>query len=351
MSRVLQYNYVKNFFKINQYLLKNSFNPKIIDYAEDNGHLINYIGFTFAIDTMGTHYILTSSFKNEGYRIITIKHSTDNVKYIKYVDNSHDKKYVGGIILRENEVNKNILEVNYLGTNIRISIAYHKITKFISYVPDLHFIDVNKASSDFDKHTISIMSYDREIKMYPEDIDELHQVSEQLFLSIVPIMEVFYNLKTIIFANDFNEIIPPHCLPTNVEYIRFGNHYDKHIGLSVLPSSLKILSLGNTFNWPIGKRVLPNLLEKLVFGNTFNQPITKGVLPKCLKTLIFGNDYNWDISDILPMTLKRLVFGDRYNNKFEKELPRSLKYLYLGLDYNKEINSDFVSESVIIYRN
>lgn len=160
------------------------------------------------------------------------------------------------------------------------------------------------------------------------------------------------NLKEIILADGFNQIIVTGVLPASLITLKFGRDFNKPLAVGVLPGSLDPhnastqqrsgltnLKFGKKFNQLLTVGVLSASLTNLEFGRSFDQPLAMGVLPISLTTLKFGRNFSKSLAiGVLPDRLTSLRFGRNFNQPLLiGVLPISLTSLELGTNFNQPL--------------
>ncbi|KAF2077811.1 hypothetical protein CYY_000856 [Polysphondylium violaceum] len=132
------------------------------------------------------------------------------------------------------------------------------------------------------------------------------------------------NIKSIEFANSYQQIILPGALPESVTKVNLPSHFTRQF---TPPPFLKILHMGNYFNCPIQ---LPNTIEQLTISKSFLQPFPIGFFPQNLKIIIFNCEQFEEKFEagIFPDSVEEIHFNACYPFEFcENTLPRNLKAL------------------------
>jgi hypothetical protein len=155
------------------------------------------------------------------------------------------------------------------------------------------------------------------------------------------------------FGNKFNQPLGNNRLSflsyiKELDSIEFGQCFNQELGhllestilnILYLPDNLKSIKFGHDFNKPI--QFLPQQLESIIFGHNFNQSINSG-LPIPLKRIIFGHDFNQDLGSYgisyIPSTLEYIELGELFmgstgfislNRKKTSYFPSSIQQIIL----------------------
>ena len=116
-----------------------------------------------------------------------------------------------------------------------------------------------------------------EVENYNLTTTKIRHLTEAYINPAIP-LSTFINLKSLIFADYFDQTLIINNLPSNLLSLTFGTEF-------------------NNGGVPFTAGILPQTLQSLTFGIDFNNggaPFTAGILPQTLQSLIFIRDYEYE---------------------------------------------------------
>lgn len=292
-------NIYNNQFSLEYYLNTNLGNSQIIEYAKSNKLNINYTCFVSTIVDK-IHYILTSSI-----RFVTIEYSETDDQIIDYRQFNKD--------------NFIMLAIYYQNICIKISQQYDTFNSLTSKIPNYDILkplfisrktlkgEIAKGNNlDFDiKHNHTTYS------------SEIISCKNVLKLNHLFLLKNMSNLKTLIFAQDFNHYINPNLIPQSVIKIDFGYNFNQSLDQNVLP---------------------PNLVE-LRMSNMYNGALTIDTFTSCcnsLTTLTLYDNVTTPFSTIKYLKYLKHIFLPSINSKLAKKIRKELPLINIDYYYLKK---------------
>lgn len=125
---------------------------------------------------------------------------------------------------------------------------------------------------------------------------------------------LIFEMKSIIFAYNFNESLDNIVFPETIEDIDLGGFYNHPINNIKFPKKLKRLNLGLNYDLPLDDIIFPQKLLLLDLGHNFNHPIEHIKLPNTLIELRFSVYFNHPIEKLkIPLSLKKIKVNAKFN--------------------------------------
>ena len=135
------------------------------------------------------------------------------------------------------------------------------------------------------------------------------------------------SLRTLIFANGFNQGLRDVTLPEGLQSVTFGVMFNQSLDNLTWPAGLQSVTLGFIFNQSLDNVTWPAGLQSLTFGKYFNQSLDNVTWPEGLQILTFGDDFDQRLDNVTwPAGLQSLTFGMDFNQSLDNMTPSKFDF-------------------------